>query len=124
MKTQDYKFIPRTNAKTVMIPGFLEGNLFPRTILAFFLSIGAMTGDAFGSFLKRRFNIPSGAATPLLDQWDFVFGALGFAWVLSLFYGVMLPDSWQVLFILVFTAFLHVLFNAIAFKLKFKEVPW
>ncbi|MDD3265460.1 MAG: CDP-archaeol synthase, partial [Dehalococcoidales bacterium] len=38
----------------------------------FLLGTGAIGGDIFGSFIKRRLNIESGDSAPLLDQLDFM----------------------------------------------------
>ncbi len=93
--------------------------------LAAILTFGAMTGDAFGSFLKRRLGRESGARTLLLDQLPFVLVpiALGFAVYPSLFAPVFF--HWEaVLWLLVFTLGLHVAFNWVGFKVGLKKVPW
>ncbi len=95
-----------------------------RIILALVLATGAMAGDAVGSFVKRRFNVPSGAAAPFLDQWDFVIGAFTFAWLASPFLAIPFPNFTTLLLVLVMTAFLHVLSNYAAYCLKLKKVPW
>ena len=89
------------------------------------LGFGAMTGDAFGSFLKRRAGRESGARTLLLDQLPFVLVpiALGVAFYPSLFLGVF--DSWEaVLWLLVYTLGLHAAFNWVGYKAGLKKVPW
>src|SRR5207245_9121927 len=40
------------------------------------LASGALLGDLTGAFLKRRMHKPRGAKAPVLDQYDFVVGAL------------------------------------------------
>ncbi len=95
-----------------------------RILLALVLATGAMAGDAVGSFVKRRFNIPSGAATPFLDQWDFVIGAFALAWLLSPFLAIPFPNFTTLLLVLVMTTFLHVFANYAAYCLKLKKVPW
>src|SRR2546427_5273235 len=40
------------------------------------LGFGALLGDLAGAFLKRRMHKPRGAKAPVLDQYDFVVGAL------------------------------------------------
>ena len=84
----------------------------------FLLSSGAVIGDIAGSFVKRRLGIGSGQPAPLLDQTDFVFGALAFA---SLIY---LPQLIELVAMLIVTIIAHRLVNVIAFKLKIKKVPW
>lgn len=93
-----------------------------RVVLALVLSFGAMVGDSLGSFIKRRFDLKQGQATPLLDQWDFVFGAFLMAYIFKDF--VQTPDLIVALTILVITPFIHIASNYIAFKLKLKGVPW
>ena len=89
------------------------------------LTFGAMSGDALGSFVKRRLGRPSGARTLLLDQLPFVLVpiALGFALYPSLFVPVFV--SWEgVLWLLVYTLGLHAFFNWIGYKAGLKKVPW
>jgi CDP-2,3-bis-(O-geranylgeranyl)-sn-glycerol synthase len=95
-----------------------------RVVLALVLAVGAMAGDALGSFVKRRFDVPSGAAAPFLDQWDFVLGAFALAWLASPFIAIPFPNFTTLLLVLVMTAFLHVLSNYAAYCLKLKKVPW
>lgn len=93
--------------------------------LAAILTFGAMTGDALGSFVKRRLGRESGARTILLDQLPFVLVpiALGFVFYPSLFASVF--GHWEaVLWLLVYTLGLHVAFNWIGFKVGLKRVPW
>lgn len=91
-------------------------------LLALVLATGAMVGDSLGSFIKRRFDLKPGQATPMLDQWDFVLGAFLFVFLLPPL--LPLPDATEMLVILVITPVLHVVSNNIAFRLKFKGVPW
>ncbi|MGA8663630.1 MAG: CDP-2,3-bis-(O-geranylgeranyl)-sn-glycerol synthase [Thermoplasmata archaeon] len=93
--------------------------------LAVILTFGAMTGDALGSFIKRRLGRESGARTLLLDQLPFVLVpiALGFAFYPTLFLDVF--GNWAgVLWLLVYTLGLHASFNWVGFKLGLKKVPW
>ena len=90
--------------------------------LALVLAFGAMFGDSLGSFVKRRFDLKRGQATPLLDQWDFIFGALLMVYIFKDF--VVLPSLLMVLTILVVTPFIHIASNYVAFKLQLKGVPW
>jgi len=39
-------------------------------------SLGAMLGDMFGAFIKRRLGLERGAPAPILDQLDFYSGSL------------------------------------------------
>jgi CDP-2,3-bis-(O-geranylgeranyl)-sn-glycerol synthase len=93
--------------------------------LAILLTFGAMTGDALGSFVKRRLGLRSGARTFLLDQMPFVLVpiALGLAVYPSLFLDVF--ASWEgVFWLLVYTLGLHAFFNWLGYQLGLKKVPW
>ncbi len=89
------------------------------------LTFGAMAGDAFGSFVKRRLGRDSGSRTFLLDQLPFVAVPvlLGFALDPSLFVPVFV--SLEGLFwLLVYTLGLHAFFNWVGYKAGLKKVPW
>ena len=84
-----------------------------------------MTGDALGSFIKRRLGRPSGARTFLLDQLPFVLLPIGIG--LVAYPGVFLStfDGLEAIaWLLVFTLGLHALFNYIGFRGGLKKVPW
>jgi len=87
--------------------------------IAILLTIGANIGDLFGSFIKRRLNIKSGASVPVLDQYGFFV----FALIVALPLG-HLPDIYGLLFLVVLTGVAHLLTNMGANKLKLKSVPW
>lgn len=115
---------------TGVIQAFIENPdltyIMTRALFVFGLSFGAMTGDSVGSFIKRRFNLKRGQAVPLLDQWDFLIGAIAFAGVAEFFlgFGDVLPDLTLILVIFVITPVFHILTNFLSYKLKLKDVPW
>jgi CDP-2,3-bis-(O-geranylgeranyl)-sn-glycerol synthase len=88
------------------------------------LPTGAMLGDIGASFLKRRTGRERGAAFPVLDQLDFVVGALALtaavdpAW----FFGTL--STLHVVVIVVVTPLLHVVTNVGAYLLGLKDEPW
>jgi CDP-2,3-bis-(O-geranylgeranyl)-sn-glycerol synthase len=88
------------------------------------MAFGAMLGDITASFLKRRTGRERGAAFPVVDQLDFVVGALGLtavaapAWFAATF---TLP---VLAVVLVMTPLLHVVTNAGAYVLGLKDEPW
>lgn len=89
------------------------------------LAGGALTGDALGSFVKRRLGRPSGARTFLLDQLPFVLLplALGILLYPSIFVSTF--DSLEAIaWLLIFTLGLHALFNYIGYWAGWKKVPW
>lgn len=84
------------------------------------LSTGAMIGDLLGSFIKRRLGMPPGSPVPLLDQLDFLAGALVAAKIAGLNH-ITLTDA---LVLTALTLILHPITNFLAYLLKLKKVPW
>ena len=97
--------------------------LFPPAAMVT-LPVGAMLGDVVASFVKRRTGRERGAAFPLVDQLDFVAGALLLtlfaapAWFGSVF---TLP---VVVVVVVLTPVLHVGTNVVGYALGLKAEPW
>lgn len=85
-------------------------------ILGFLMAFGALLGDAFGSFLKRRLGIKRGAPAPIMDQLDFVVGAL----ILSL---LVVRISWEFFIIIALLSLvLHLGSNTFAYLIGIKDV--
>jgi CDP-2,3-bis-(O-geranylgeranyl)-sn-glycerol synthase len=83
------------------------------------LSLGALFGDLAGAFVKRRLDIPPGDLLPVVDQVDFILGAILFSLPLWL-------QSASQLFVavLIITPPIHLLTNFAAYKLGLKSNPW
>lgn len=99
--------------------------------LAFMLSLGAILGDLVGSFVKRRAGLRKGSPAPLLDQLDFAFGALFFAWLWYCFSTWNLNGVFEEMItydrffvIVIITPGIHVLGNIVAWLWKLKKEPW
>ncbi|MGA7862307.1 MAG: CDP-archaeol synthase [Thermoplasmata archaeon] len=93
--------------------------------VAFLLTGGALTGDAIGSFIKRRLGYGSGARVIGLDQLPFVLLPIGLG--LWLYPSIFVPTFFSLealLWVLLLTVGLHTLFNRIGFKIGTKKVPW
>ena len=91
------------------------------------LAFGALLGDLAGAFLKRRMHKPRGAKAPVLDQYDFVVGAL----ILSLTIpGWSVPRFFSgdallgLVAIILITPALHRAVNVIGFRIGQKQEPW
>lgn len=92
------------------------GSIIGGLILGFLMAFGALLGDAVGSFIKRRIGLQSGEPAPIMDQLDFVVGAL----VLSL---LVVRISWKFfLIIALLSIILHLGSNSIAYLLGIKDV--
>lgn len=87
-------------------------------VLGFMLGTGAMIGDLFGSFVKRRMGYGRGANVPLLDMFDYVLGAFLFAAV------VTDVNKIYLLIIIIVTIPFHIIANYVAYTLKLKKNPW
>ena len=92
------------------------------------LSFGAVLGDLMGAFIKRRLGLKRGEKAPILDQYDFVFGAFLVTaiffpdWVYATYF-----EGWHILaliFLLAFMFAIHRVVNIVAFKLGYKKEPW
>ncbi|MHA1965172.1 MAG: CDP-2,3-bis-(O-geranylgeranyl)-sn-glycerol synthase [Candidatus Thorarchaeota archaeon] len=86
--------------------------------VAFLLSLGALTGDVVGSFIKRRVNVKSGDPSPFLDQIGFIITALIFVSPL------MIPSPIFVIILVLTTLGIHWLSNALGYLLGLKKNPW
>ncbi|MFQ6064394.1 MAG: CDP-2,3-bis-(O-geranylgeranyl)-sn-glycerol synthase [Candidatus Bathyarchaeia archaeon] len=91
----------------------------PSFWLGSILSLGALLGDLMNSFVKRRLNIPPGASLPVVDQLDFVIGALLFSLIIG-----ELPSLLISLIILIITPPIHLLTNFLAYLLGLKKEWW
>jgi CDP-2,3-bis-(O-geranylgeranyl)-sn-glycerol synthase len=87
-------------------------------LLGLALGMGAMLGDAAGSFVKRRLGRPRGSPVPLMDQLDFLLGAFLLAALI-----VPVRLEWVLLMVLITPVF-HLLANVIGFRLGVKKTPW
>jgi CDP-2,3-bis-(O-geranylgeranyl)-sn-glycerol synthase len=88
---------------------------FPFAVLS---PLGALLGDLAAAFLKRRLGIAPGGLLPIIDQVDFVVGALLFSLPLAII-------SWELAFsVIIITPPIHLLTNFLAYKLKLKKNPW
>lgn len=92
------------------------------------LSFGSMLGDSAGSFVKRRLDIGRGGRAPVLDQYNFVAGAiilvLAFRtdWFLDHF--IVGNGLYGLALFLVVVPLLHRGVNITGYKLGKKDVPW
>jgi len=86
----------------------------------FAISLGALVGDLAGAFTKRRLGLPPGELLPIVDQIDFIAGAIVFSLPISLQW-----LSWElVVTVLIITPPIHLLTNFGAYKLGLKSNPW
>jgi len=99
--------------------GLGESLVDPRMALAgLAISLGAVLGDLLGAFVKRRLDMKPGRPLPVVDQLDFVIGALVFS--SSLF-----PMTWlSVLIVVAVTPPIHLATNLGAYLLGIKKTYW
>ncbi|MDR3292069.1 MAG: CDP-2,3-bis-(O-geranylgeranyl)-sn-glycerol synthase [Methanobrevibacter sp.] len=98
------------------IEGFKNGNILFYLQLGLLLSLGALVGDAVGSFIKRRLGLSKGKPAPILDQLDFFIGAILFALLMS-----PVPMNYIIIGAIL-TLILHLTANIIAYRLGIKDV--
>lgn len=101
--------------------GLVESAFFSYPLLfGLLLSLGALFGDLAGAFVKRRIGLAPGELLPVIDQIDFIIGAILFSFPLSL--QIL---SWElILTVLIVTPPIHLLTNFAAYKLGLKDNPW
>ncbi len=87
-------------------------------LLGVLASLGSMLGDLFGSFIKRRLKMRPGSSLLLIDQLDFIVGAIIFTYPIYRFSYSML------IIIIMITPPIHMLANTIAYLLKLKRNYW
>jgi len=119
--------------KNKTFQGFFSGLIIGTTVglveSAFFgyplffgllLSLGALFGDLAGAFVKRRLGLAPGDLLPVIDQVDFIIGAILFSFPLSL----QILSLELILAVLIITPPIHLLTNFAAYKLGLKNNPW
>ena len=104
------------------------GDLSQGAGVVFLLALGSLLGDMTGAFIKRRLGMERGHKAPVLDQYDFVVGALA---VTALFYPSWVAAHYingesivALIALLVFVPVLHRTINIIGYKLGKKKEPW
>ena len=110
--------------------GLVEGLVFGfesfPVLFALLIPLGALLGDLTGAFIKRRIGIAPGGLLPIVDQVDFVVGAVVFSLPLALTgWQLGVTTFWQVAVIaLLITPPIHLFTNFLAYKMKLKKNPW
>jgi CDP-2,3-bis-(O-geranylgeranyl)-sn-glycerol synthase len=110
--------------------GLVEGLVFGfqsyPVLFALLIPLGALLGDTTGAFIKRRIGIVPGGLLPIVDQIDFVVGAVVFSLPFALIgWQLGVTTFWQVaLTALLITPPIHLFTNFLAYKMKLKRNPW
>jgi CDP-2,3-bis-(O-geranylgeranyl)-sn-glycerol synthase len=102
--------------------GLIEGLVFGfqnyPVLFSVLIPLGALLGDLTGAFIKRRIGIAPGGLLPIVDQVDFVVGAIAFSIPLAII-------SWELaVTVLLITPPIHLFTNYLAYKMKLKRNPW
>lgn len=101
-----------------LVEVLIFGSISYGVVFSILIPLGALCGDLAGAFLKRRLDIAPGGLLPIVDQVNFVVGALLFSLPLNVV-------TWQLaVTVLVITPPIHLFTNFLAFKLKLKSNPW
>ena len=109
--------------------GITDFTGFPLMIpIIFSMCFGALAGDVFESFLKRRVGKNRGEDWIPFDQLDFILGVLFFTFLMTVFLNALnLTDGnwlatnlslWHILVLLTFTPFFHLFSNYVFRKTK------
>ncbi|MFW9826234.1 MAG: CDP-2,3-bis-(O-geranylgeranyl)-sn-glycerol synthase [Candidatus Thorarchaeota archaeon] len=112
--------------KYYFIGGEFPINFFVLIIRIVLASYGAVLGDLIGSFLKRRFDIKSGAPFWIVDQLDFALVALLFVSIPGFISPniFLVPDIFIITFLIILTPAVSIIANTVAYVIGLKDVPW
>jgi len=83
---------------------------------------GAVSGDIFAAFIKRRMNLPPGSPFIPWDQTNYVIGSFIF---LAAYVGRYLTGDlfvWGTIFVITF--FVHILFNRFGYDIGLHKAKW
>jgi CDP-2,3-bis-(O-geranylgeranyl)-sn-glycerol synthase len=99
--------------------GLAESFIDPHLVFAgFMISLGAVLGDLFGAFVKRRLKVVPGRSFPILDQLDFILGSV------LLGYPFFQVGLISILLVVVVTPPIHLATNYGAYRLGIKKTRW
>ena len=99
--------------------GLAESLIDPRLAFAgFMISLGAVLGDLFGAFVKRRLKVAPGRSFPILDQLDFILGSV------LLGYPFFQVGLISILLVVAVTPPIHLATNYGAYRLGIKKTRW
>ncbi len=110
--------------------GLAEGVVFGfqsfPVLFSLLIPLGALLGDLTGAFIKRRIDIAPGGLLPIVDQIDFVVGAVVFSLPLALTgWQLGVTPFWQIaITAILITPPIHLFTNFLAYKMKLKKHPW
>ncbi|MCX8204265.1 MAG: CDP-2,3-bis-(O-geranylgeranyl)-sn-glycerol synthase [Candidatus Nezhaarchaeota archaeon] len=102
-----------------IVMGSVTGLVLGNSLRGLVLGTGAMLGDLAGSFVKRRLGLMPGQPLPIVDQLDFLIGALA----LGTFFNYTLSPPEVIVLVLV-TPPIHLASNAVAYCLRLKDRPY
>lgn len=113
----------------IQLPGFSSSGVsgafdLSAVIAILSLAVGALLGDMIFSFLKRRLGLQRGQSLPLVDQYDFLFGAFLLTTLTSYGWLVGTLDWLTFIVIIIITPLLHVGTNIVGYWLGIKNEPW
>jgi len=110
-------------------PAILDYGPFPESVgVVACLAAGSLLGDMVGAFIKRRLGMARGQKAPVLDQYDFMTGAL--LLTLLFFPSWVAATYWNgeaivgLLALLIFVPLLHRTVNIVGYKMGKKKEPW
>ncbi|MDO5841466.1 CDP-2,3-bis-(O-geranylgeranyl)-sn-glycerol synthase [Methanosarcina mazei] len=107
----------------IEMPGF-GPDYTSSLIVVLALASGALFGDMFKSFFKRRMGLKRGASLPLVDQLDFVVGAWVFTYLAAPEWFVSNFTPGIMLTVIIITPLLHLTTNIIGYFIGVKKEPW
>lgn len=99
--------------------GTIVGLILGDFLRGLVLGTGSMLGDLAASFAKRRLGLMPGQPLPVVDQLDFLVGALSLGALLSYTLGLS-----EIIFLILITPPIHLVSNVVAYCLGLKDRPY
>ncbi len=120
---QMYYLSHNTMFFSVELPSFSFNSMGALPIISA-LAVGALLGDMFKSFFKRRIGFKRGAPLPLIDQLDFVLGAWLLVYLVSPAWFTANFTIQIIIVLLILTPVLHLVTNIVGYIAGVKKEPW
>jgi len=111
-------FIQMLLASGGLVPSIVDFSQVNFVVVGSALGFGALFGDLFRSFFKRRANVKPGEKWVPWDQIDYIIGIILFSYI------IITPSFGMILTLLIIGPILHVTSTRIAYALKIRKEKW
>ena len=111
-------YIQMLLARAGLVPSIVDFSEVNFVIVGSALGFGALFGDLFRSFFKRRANVRPGDKWVPWDQIDYILGMILFSYI------IITPSFDMILTLIIIGPLLHVTTTRIAYALNIRKEKW